>query len=1047
MIVCVVSSGLDVSVVCVCVVRCDLILLAYVLTEDFLVSGVVARLLLLPVKSLYSFRHPSQSMLRYAMFDVEHHLLISMASTFGHISDDIYTIQVETRSEAAATNGGVTATAKEEGKSSPKQRDSLERRASPQTEEDKGREDRARTLSARSFDPLPEIPKFDTAEEGKGQRPKNSPSVARGGDIDDEDDEAGYAYARVGGAAVGGVETADSDKEDKSDSASGGHGSGLPPYGKVSHHVTKAKITETEEYAEVKEVFRGPATAAAKRARSSTDPIDPSQAGTDSMREKRALTHTHMMPLPAVPRPQESIDDSEMYDSIPDDMRNSQVPLPQQASAAANSKPRPKERLYESMDDMEDTYESVPDNLKPDSPPPLPLTPVSPNTSPSKAPLLSPSTSPPLPPSSPVPKTTAKEPEKKPLEKTLSAAQAEHEGDGKRRFSFFGRKKTASVSGIGSRKEREKHKDQKDHKGHKDHKDHKEHHHMPHQPLPDVPSQPPLMSPPLPPIPNQDYDDDTTYDTPQLDFMTDPSRLSPAPLSPSGVLDAKAKSQSLPSSARGAGAGVFHSRANVPLPRVPEDSGQGLVIRERVLESPLRGEEEEKPYDSVKVLTGGDKPYDTVQVLDEGENIDEPNYDTVHPEEIFKAVLEAENNEADPGYDRIKQLREEGKEEGEEEGAAASAQPTEGEGAGIRYGKVTRPLSPEDDKLGIVPEHDEEGYAVVPEDFKMRKRALSASKGVNNTQIKRESPEGGYNSINEVEEAATASTDEPMEPSEPYATVNIIPKKKDILTIEAELAERQRSTSPIPPPVPPAGDLGDMEEFSQPPIPVQSEGIHELLPADDERGSPSLKPPGSDEPPYAKVKSKDHPYAELNLGAVGEIAKLANPEDTNNTEAAYDEVGVDTTKSAAALKDAALGYDTVADQDTVEDEALGYHKVGSTVDQKTEQEQGTGYDTVVDTDRGRGENGASARSQLEQETPKLEPAEPQQLYDSLEPLKEDEEGKEEPAGNLYDSLETEQPQNGVNPEDVEEERYEEIDEDRRMQLIAKQKQSSQAKLS
>ena len=992
--------------------------------------------------------------------------------------------QVETRSEAAATNGGVTAT-KEGEKSSPKSRDSLDRKASPPSEEDKGREDRARTLSARSFDPLPAIPNLDTVEDGR-QRSKNSPPVAGGGrGMDDDDDEAGYAYARVGGAAVA---MADSDKEDKSDSASSGRNSGLPPYGKVSHHVTKAKVTETEEYAEVKEVFRGPlATVATSRSRSATDPIDPAEAGADSLREKRVLTHTHMMPLPAVPRPQENIDDSEMYDSIPDDMRNSQVPLPQQASAAATAttKPRPKERLYESMDDMEDTYESVPDNLKPDSP--VPMSPATPNTSPSKAPLLnlSPSVSPPMPPSSPVPKTTAKEPEKKLLEKTLSAAQSEQEGDSRRRFSFFGRKKTASVSGIGSKKERDKHKDQKGHKDHKDHKDtkdHKEHHHMPHQPLPDVPSHPPAMSPPLPPIPNQDDDEDTTYDTPQLDFMAGPAGQSPlpspmSPMSPPGLLEAKAKSQSLPSSARGAGASMFHSRANVPLPRVPEDSGQGLVIRERVLESPVGGEEEEKPYDSVKVLPGGEKPYDTVEVLDEGENMDEPNYDTVHPEDIFRVLHEDENNEADPGYDRVKQLREEegnleGGGGGEEEGAAA---PKEGQGAGIRYGKVMRPTSPEDDKVGIVPEHDEEGYAVVPEDFKMRKRALSASKGVV-PKVKHEISEAGYNSINEVEEVTTASTDEPVEPSEPYATVDILAKKEpvepsepyatvdiiakkekktDTLTSKQESALRQRSVSPVPPPLPPVGDLGDIEEFSQPPIPIQSEGIHELVPADDERGRPSssLEPPGSDDPPYAKVKSKDHAYAELDLGAVREMAKLVILDDTNKTEATYDEVDAKTAKSAAALKDKALGYDTVADSGTLKEEgeeALGFHTVSSTnSDKKTQREQSSGYDTVIDSDGGRGENGASTRSQVELETPKLEPAEPQQLYDSLEPLaKKDEGGKEEePTGNLYYTLEAEQVQNGVSPEDVEEEQYEEIDEDRRMQLIEKQKQSSQGKLS
>ena len=945
-------------------------------------------------------------------------------------------LQVKTNAGApAATNGTVRekSAGTEEQKSSPSHRDSLNppAAASPQREEGSDRESRSRTLSARSFDPLPAIPKLETAEDNKDKRTKESPPSRGGGD--DDDDEAGYAYARVGGAAVGGMDEAESDKDDKTDQASN-----LPPYGKVSHHVTKPKVSETEEYAEVKEVFRGPAAAVAvSRGRSATDPIEPKEVEVDTVRDKRALTHTHMMPLPAVPKQSVGVDDNEMYDSIPDDVRNSQVPLPQ--AAAPVSKPRPKERLYESMDEVEDTYESVPDNLRVDSP--LSVSSASPSHSPSKLPLPGSSTSPPLPPSSPVPKPQPKEPEKKAVEKTLSASQAE--GDGKRRFSFFQRKKTASVSGVTSKKkEKEKEKEKEKHAE----KDHKEHHHA-HQPLPDVPALSPVMSPPLPPIPANDDEDDTMYDTPQLDFIPGPLRVSPGPppISPS---EAKAKSQSLPSSARGSGAAVFHR--NIPLPRVPEDSGQGIVVRQRVLESPLRGGEEEKPYDSIKVSQSvdGEKPYDTVKVLDGLEDINEPNYDTVDKEEILKALAETEDVEKEPGYDRVKQLEEVAGEGDREREKAPTPQPTEGENAaGIRYGKVTRPLSPEEDVPGILPEHDEEGYAVVPEDFKMRKRALSASKGVQ-PQGKHESPEPVKKPIDELEEAA--SPDEPAEPSEPYATVDILIKKErrkeGNLTANSDMP-RERSVSPVPPPLPPVGDLGEIaRDFAQPPIPIQSENVLELLLAD---GSSSLRPPGSDDPPYAKVKSKDHPYAELDLGGGGEHAKLATQEDNNETEAGYNEVGADVNDHTDS-NDKGLVYDTVTDpevnQEMVDDEAMGYNTVK---DLQANQEASSGYDTVIDSDRWRSGAAQSPTNQLANEIPKLELAEPeQQLYDSLEPLEKEGGGGE--AGGLYDSLEPEQPQqveNGVSLDMMEEERYEEIDDDRRLELLAKQKQWSQSKSS
>ena len=100
---------------------------------------------------------------------------------------------------------------------------------------------------------------------------------------------------------------------------------------------------------------------------------------------------------------------------------------------------------------------------------------------------------------------------------------------------------------------------------------------------------------------------------------------------------------------------------------------------------------------------------------------------------------------------------------------------------------------------------------------------------------------------------------------EQYATIDIAAKRasqrhrKEHYHVEMDIKE---SASPSdPPPVPPVVDLGDMEdEFQEPPIPAQSEGVHELLETD--HGYSRTKKPT--DPPYSQVDVlSDPPYARV----------------------------------------------------------------------------------------------------------------------------------------------------------------------------------------
>ena len=829
---------------------------------------------------------------------------------------------------------------------------SHDRGISPESDQNEG--SRVRSLSARSQDPLPEIPALDTAEGNKQEERKEAESSDKENDGDD-DDPYSYARFREGGEQMEGSESEEEEKSEESSQTV----SSKPPYGKVVKHPnqgeSKLSLPETESYAEVREVFRGP-LAIKGRMRSATDPLEPPTIPTE-VRNMRAYTESAAhMPLPDIPNMQVE-GEGIVYDSIPEDVNTG-------GNSEVKTKPIRirKERLYESVDDMggpEDTYETVPDDIKPHTSPTTPIFPQVPIPLPPRSPSIPKPNVPPSPqvPVSPIPNKKSKEKvEKRELTKTVSEADSK-----KRSFSFFGaRKKAQSVSaGIGkTRRERDQ-----------------------QEPLPDVPSpiSPLHLSPPPPPNipaplpPDMDEEDkDRMYDQPQPNVGRPSSEMSP--VKRVSFEQSKVKSQSLPSSMRSAGASVFNPRANLPLPELPEDSsGSGTVTVVR------------KRKESI------DKDYDVVLLNENEDDDDEPGYDTVNREEILGSL--AENPEgADPGYDKVGKNvgeEEEVQEQDEDKDTAAIG---EGEPTDMRYAKVTKPSSPVEE-VGVTPDHDEEGYAVVPEEIKLRKRAMSASKklldpvdtepGYESVKQPETEPsdqqldEPGYKSVKVSEEEGQLPSERGTSPTSPasphvtsdideqYATIDIAAKRasqrhrKEHYHVEMDIKES--ASPPDPPPVPPVVDLGDMEdEFQEPPIPAQSEGVHELLETD--HGYSRIKKPT--DPPYSQVDVlSDPPYAR--------VMKLRKDVDHD-----YDD---------------AVGYDTVGDRapdQLAKDEALGYDTVG---DQLPE----------VESDSAR----STTKSKIEQDMPTLEPADPtlaqegialppQNIYDSLIPVHGQENGVE-----------------------------------------------------
>ncbi len=805
--------------------------------------------------------------------------------------------------------------------------------------------ERSRTLSARSFDPLPELPKLDLAEE-------ISPAIDDNKDQED-DEEAPYSYARVPkpldgvpqSDSSGGEEDIDSSERELSPSTV------IPPYGKVTTSDKQNRSSLNDMIGEYAEVVSDN-----QRLRSVTAPVDPSEVG--KVRDSRSYTATHL-PLPAIPSilPSQQEEESRMYDSIPETMSGSQTKTTQK---------RKKESLYETMDELadenEDTYESVPEELKSESPlvktptvvtptsPERPLVPSSPRVTDSPTPgnqLLG------------DPSSKKKKVDKKALEKTLSTSE---QADKKRSFSIFTRKKATSVSEGVSKMRKKSEKEQQTSKPHQG------------EPLPDIPgqlspSQLPPSSPrsaiPLPPAPSEEEED--TYDRPQLPLNVD----SDSDVTASSIRtteEAKMRAKTLPATNRSAGPNTFKFNQKLPLPELPENSGHGLVTvtHTRQLED---GTEVTKPYDIVHISPPpptGDE--------------DEPNYDTVRPELILEGGLEVKND-TDPGYDRVgiklDTFEESNALSDEEKRSERSTSPGD-----VSGGVTVTTLSShelDDSVAGPVPEHDEVGYAQVPEMYRMRKRALSANQGA--MQKLRNSPRNKTVDNSELKQAAL--------PEEMYAIIDTAAKKKNRQkkTKELDVTEQEAdTTSPIPPPLPPLGDLGDLSEFDEPPLPERYEDDgHLMVEVENDSGySKVLKvqPNAGSDPPYAKVKSKvDHPYAELEIGggAKPDVMNGSNP--------------------TSPVEDESAAYDTITDVKS---------KQNADITVNDDDDESHMYDTL-DPDN----PPASTEVTVEISTPEEQDV-PQNVYDTLDPP------------------------NAVSPEDSsdleKEGPYEEIDEETRLNL-------------
>lgn len=856
------------------------------------------------------------------------------------------------------------------------------------------REGSGRPLSTRSQEPLPAVPLAE------------NPTLNEQASAEDEGEHE-YEYARVPQAEQ--MQESESEGEGgEEDREKSPTGQGVPPpladptkipYGKVTKPPSqdgpaarRPDSAEDENYSEVREISRYHPRVKAARGRSATDPLDPTT--TQQPRSHRTFTDasaTHL-PLPAIPSLEVN---DKMYDSIPEDSRK--------RSSAESSPSQPcakRDRLYEAVDDMEDdepedTYETVPDDIKPDPPPLLSSVPL-----PSPTRHHSPSSTAPAPPASPIPrKHDRDEKKKKELSKTVSDSEARKS----RTFSLFTRKKTASIS-AGAGKSKSDHEQQ--------------------TPLLQAsgPRHPPSIPPPAPPV--EDEEDDM-YETPDKPPHLESVRLlSDSDVSPSlrrhEMEMAKAKSSSLPLSMR-AGPGFFNPKA--PLPELPEDSGSGAVAVGFPPNSPgaaVESPNDEPNYDSLTPQKDDDE--------------DDP-YDTVKQEDRIQILGEKE----EPGYDKVR-----GKEG--VQGALGSPLAEEGQEGDATtvagYGKVTTPGEPKDEKTGAAPEHDDLGYAVVPQEFRMRKRTLSASakprtekdKDPGYSSIKevieaaQQEEEPGYDSIKSVEtEMQSGITAEDVErqrsPASPegenYAVFDYKAKRaarqKRTATEGGESLElggdELQSVTP-PPPVPaPAADLGvDMTEFEQPPVPLQSERALQLVSDGDDPDDPYAKilsvPESSADPPYARVDLKDDPpYAK--------VAKKAEPPYASVSKMlAQDQVD-----------DEGAGYDTVdvvqlpkGAQSVARDKALGYDTVGGDCCDVT----------------------PSKESKLEQDTPKLDTVEiTQPMYDRLEPETPQE------LQPTYDSLEPSEAEGGdhlrvPSPEQgLSQDSYEEIDEGARLKFLEK----------
>ena len=713
------------------------------------------------------------------------------------------------------------------------------------------------------------------------------------------EDGAGYAYATVGGGM--GARAAQPGNGGEEGKENREKGAGLPPYGKVTRHMVP--VSKRSGYSEV---LTSSPMLHVGRPRAVTEPIDPAHADDGpkqqgqllgrGLRDERAFTESAAhLPLPQIPNFEVSED---TYDSIPDELRASAGASsasasgagakPTSAGAAAKPKSVPlRESLYESVevDEVEqvegdeDMYESVPEDMKPSLGSPDTLSPISPFPPPPISPSITrtktevPGISK-TPPASPTVKERDEEEVKKrgkdhgtgkgelKKHKVLSKAKSDTvtEARGRSLSSLFGRKKTGGPNSNTPPSPKPKNKKEK----------------IQHEPLPKVPTVGSVPSPthlppspppmPAPPPPDEDEEEDDPSDS-AYDMIEVINPQAAALLRNS---TAKAKSASLPASMRSSGAIALYGHG--PLPDLPEESAGGLVSRERV------------PEDM-------DPEYDTV-VLGQLQN--DPSYDSVEVGHIGEVDAMPKLEPAEPP----------GSPGAATGGAAAAADGGEQQTQANKYARVSSHAAVDNsatyppDLTAVAPDHDELGYAVIPAHMKMRKRAQSDAMMRTNERDKKDQPKSvdiddpEYDNIHTATDA-NAETSEPSEMDEseppmepeyesvtdamtsaemgspdkketPYASVDMAAKRRSQMlrqqsgatamnTLESEGLARE--PSPNPPPLPQQGDLGDLSEFKQPPVPQQAEASLMLI---DPSGSNTVNP-------YSQIDllPPDHPYASV----------------------------------------------------------------------------------------------------------------------------------------------------------------------------------------
>lgn len=710
------------------------------------------------------------------------------------------------------------------------------------------------------------------------------------GEPNQNEDEAGYAYATVGGArGEGPVDRPGEGNKEK--------GSALPSYGKVTRHMVP--VSNRGSYSEVRPTSSPMLPPG--RPRAVTEPMDPVNDHRSRPRDDRALTESAAhLPLPQIPQFEVR---TEMFGDKPG---GASVAQPEDA-------PPMRESVYESVEDandpkkeegIEDMYESVSEDLRQTATPTSPtLSPSSPAPPPPRSPSGSfkviDTPPPPSPKSTKMKKVKDEEDGKKKSKEHAKSEQKKHKALSKTKSDSATDSRGRSLSSLFSRRKGTVGGDHSASPKLKKEKDQ-------HEPLPQVPTgtmsspthllppSPPHIPPPLPP--SEEFEDDppdSAYD------MIDDINPRRAALLRASNASAKEKSASLPSSMRTASAGILQPFDHGPLPDVPEESAGGVVARERVKEDM-------------------DPEYDTVVL---GQVMDEPNYDSVE----FPNVENASEDHARP------------KLEPAELGGPEDVNPEKGL-TPTKYAKVTSHLAVENpttpDHRAHSPDHDDLGYAVIPAHLKMRKRAMSdALKKREQVVAKNRSMSLDDPIVNDSDELDTQEY--PMEPEyesvtdemrenavpaageeteTPYASVDMAAKRRSQLLRQQDAggayasdSEPVQSFSPNPPPLPDQGDLGDLSEFQQPPIPIQLEESLKLIDSNDPPYSRIMPPPGQagivnpyshidvlPDPPYASVKQKieneddkndskqeaeeENPYATVD-NVSGELEAAVNPND------------------------------------------------------------------------------------------------------------------------------------------------------------------------